>query len=162
MGRFDAGRMNFEPAEMDLRALGNRTRDEVLAATDRACGIDFRIDPGITIVKSDERLLRHVFTNLLTNAVKYSDPGRTVDFSIERRGRNAVCHVRDRGIGIPESDQAGLFQAFHRGGNVGQRPGTGLGLVIVKRCMELHGGEILVESKVGEGTTFTVTWLAFL
>jgi PAS domain S-box-containing protein len=162
LGRFDAGRMEFEPAEMDLRALGNRTREEVLAATDRACEIDFRIDPGITNAKSDERLLRHIFTNLLTNAVKYSEPGSNVEFVIERRGRNAVCRVKDRGIGIPESDQAGLFKAFQRGGNVGQRPGTGLGLVIVKRCVELHGGEISVESKVGEGTTFTVTWLAFL
>jgi signal transduction histidine kinase len=69
--------------------------------------------------------------------------------------------VRDRGIGIPEGDQGWLFNAFHRGRNVGQRPGTGLGLVIVKRCVELHGGQISVQSKVGQGTTVTVTMALF-
>jgi signal transduction histidine kinase len=78
-----------------------------------------------------------------------------------RDGWNAVCRVRDRGIGIPDADRGRLFHAFHRGGNVGRRPGTGLGLVIVKRCVELHGGEITVQSRVGEGTTVTVTLMLF-
>jgi signal transduction histidine kinase len=100
--------------------------------------------------------LRPIFTNLLSNAVKYSEPGRPVEFRLERDGRDVVCTVRDHGIGIPEADQAWLFNAFHRGSNVGPRAGTGLGLVIVKRCVELHGGMIHVESKLGEGTVVTV------
>jgi signal transduction histidine kinase len=75
---------------------------------------------------------------------------------MRREGRNAVFMVRDRGIGIPEQDRQWLFHPFHRGQNVGQRSGTGLGLVIVQRCLDLHRGEIQVESAVGAGTTMTV------
>jgi signal transduction histidine kinase len=67
-----------------------------------------------------------------------------------------ACAIRDQGIGIPEADREWLFNAFHRGHNVDDRPGTGLGLVIVKRCIDLHGGKINVESKLGEGTVVTV------
>jgi len=79
-----------------------------------------------------------------------------VRFEIARAGTEMVCTIRDQGIGIPEADREWLFNAFHRGHNVADRPGTGLGLVIVKRCVDLHRGKILVESKVGKGTTITV------
>jgi signal transduction histidine kinase len=156
LGRLDAGKMDFHPAELDLRALCVRLVDEVHSAIERACPI--RLDAGSipALAHGDERLLRHIFLNLLTNAVKYSEAGQLVDFVLQRDGGQVVCVVRDRGIGIPEADLAGLFNAFHRGHNVGQRPGTGLGLVIVKRCVELHGGEIVVKSRAGEGTTMTV------
>ena len=65
--------------------------------------------------------------------------------------------VRDRGVGISAEDQQKLFTAFHRGANVGSRPGTGLGLMLVKRCTELHGGKVRVTSEIGEGTTVVVT-----
>ena len=107
-------------------------------------------------IEGDERLLRHIFTNLLTNAVKYSGTGRGVRFDIARDGAEMVGTIRDQGIGIPEADREWPFNAFHRGHNVAGRPGTGLGLVIVKRCVDLHRGKILVESKVGKGTTITV------
>jgi signal transduction histidine kinase len=106
---------------------------------------------------ADERLLQHVFSNLLANGVKYSPAGAPVHFKVERTGGQAVCRIRDHGIGIPEADLAQLFQAFHRGSNAGHLPGTGLGLTIVKRCVELHRGEIKVASTVGRGTTVTVT-----
>jgi two-component system, sensor histidine kinase and response regulator len=67
-----------------------------------------------------------------------------------------VCTIRDQGIGIPEADREWLFSAFHRGHNVAGRAGTGLGLVIVKRCVDLHRGRIRLESKVGKGTTISV------
>src|SRR5262249_58209477 len=104
----------------------------------------------------DESLLRHIFTNLLSNAVKYSPPSERVDFLVKREGEDAVCRIFDRGCGIPDADQKRLFQAFHRGSNVRQIPGTGLGLLIVERCVRLHGGQIQVESVEGRGTTFTV------
>jgi signal transduction histidine kinase len=69
--------------------------------------------------------------------------------------------IRDRGIGIPLEDQARLFTSFTRGRNVGSRPGTGLGLVIVQRSVQLHGGTLLLASKPGEGTTVTVTLPTF-
>jgi signal transduction histidine kinase len=64
--------------------------------------------------------------------------------------------VQDHGIGIPERDRARLFEAFHRASNVGETPGTGLGLLIVKRCVDMHHGTVAVQSKEGEGTKFTV------
>ena len=77
-------------------------------------------------------------------------------FQIECHETEISCAIHDQGIGIPEADQEWLFNAFHRGHNVTDRPGTGLGLVIVKRCVDLHGGNIKVESKLDEGTTVTV------
>jgi signal transduction histidine kinase len=88
--------------------------------------------------------------------VKYSDAGRVVQFEIVCAGAEIVCTIRDRGIGIPEADREWLFTAFHRGRNVGDRPGTGLGLIIVKRCVDLHGGTIKVDSKLGDGTSVTL------
>ena len=106
--------------------------------------------------QGDETLLRHILTNLLSNAVKYSPGGTTVELSIERRSGEAELVVRDQGIGIPEPDRKQIFQAFHRARNVGETPGTGLGLVIVKRCVELHGGRISFESTEGKGSRFIV------
>ena len=80
-----------------------------------------------------------------------------MQFEIKRAGPEIVCAVRDQGIGIPDADREWLFNAFHRGHNVDDRPGTGLGLVIVKRCVDLHGGRISVESRLGEGTAVTVS-----
>jgi signal transduction histidine kinase len=69
----------------------------------------------------------------------------------------AVFQIRDRGIGIPTEDQQLLFETFHRATNVGTIPGTGLGLAIVKNCVDIHQGQIAVESEIGVGTTFIVT-----
>jgi len=133
-----------------------RLLDEVLSATNRRCHIELLLSPVPAQAQADERLLGHIFTNLLSNAVKYSEPGTTVCFAVERDGPDAVCTVRDRGIGIPEEDQQHLFKAFQRGSNVGSRPGTGLGLLLVKRCADLHGGKLQLNSQMGEGTTVTV------
>ncbi|HXT39639.1 MAG TPA: ATP-binding protein [Candidatus Angelobacter sp.] len=130
--------------------------DEVLSATNRRCLIELSMVSIPDTAQADERLLGHIFTNLLTNAVKYSEVGASVHFFVQRNGRDAVCVIRDKGIGIPLEDQPQLFKAFHRGGNVGALPGTGLGLLLVKRCAELHRGKVHVNSKVGNGTTVTV------
>ena len=100
--------------------------------------------------------MRHILSNLLSNAAKYSDAGRNILLTVKREGSDAVFRVIDRGCGIPKADLARLFQAFHRGSNVRRVPGTGLGLVIVRRCVEMHGGDISCDSVEGRGTTFTV------
>jgi PAS domain S-box-containing protein len=161
LSRLDAGKLNFQPAALDLNLFCRRVVDEVLSATNRRCSIELSLDSVPILAQADERLLGHIFTNLLSNAVKYSEAGATVHFLVERKGHDAVGVVRDRGIGIPEKDQQQLFDAFHRGSNVGTRPGTGLGMLLVKRCAELHGGRVQVNSKIGEGTTVTVTFPAF-
>jgi PAS domain S-box-containing protein len=156
IGTFDAGKMEFRPTLLELGTFLRRLLDEVLSATNRRCPIEFLLAEIPTKVRADERLLRHIFTNLLTNAVKYSDPGCAVRFEVVCTTAEIVCTIRDQGIGIPEADREWLFNAFHRGCNVADRPGTGLGLVIVKRCVDLHGGQIVVDSKLGEGTSVTV------
>jgi PAS domain S-box-containing protein len=161
LSRLDAGKLNFQPAALDLNTFCRRVVDEVLSATNRRCGIELSLNAIPPEARADERLLGHIFTNLLSNAVKYSEAGSTVHFLAERKGSDAVCVIRDQGIGIPEEDQRQLFKAFHRGSNVGTRPGTGLGLLLVKRCADLHGGKVQVESKFGEGTTVTVIFSAF-
>ena len=79
-----------------------------------------------------------------------------MEFTLGFENGTAVFCVKDHGIGIPTGDRKQLFTAFHRGQNVGQIPGSGLGLVIAKRCVELHGGAIECESVEGRGTTFLV------
>ncbi|AFY31511.1 ATP-binding protein [Calothrix sp. PCC 7507] len=105
----------------------------------------------------DEKLLRHILTNLLGNAIKYSPAGGTVRFEIFCVQGEVIFRIEDEGIGIPEADQENLFNSFQRGSNVGKIPGNGLGLAIVKNYVDLHGGEISVVSKVGFGTTFIVS-----
>jgi signal transduction histidine kinase len=156
LSRLDAGKLDCQPAAVDLNAIFRRVRDEVLSATNRRCEIDLALSPVSAQAQADERLIGHIFTNLLNNAVKYSPPAATVRFAVERDGADAVCTVCDQGIGISEEDQQHLFKAFHRGSNVGERPGTGLGLLLVKRCADLHGGKVELKSKIGEGTTVIV------
>ncbi len=157
LGRLEADRMTFKPAPLDLRTLCQRVCDEIESATSKRCAIHFQMEASSDEAFGDESLLRHIFTNLLSNAVKYSPAGSNVEFAVRPDGPNAICRLADQGCGIPDVDQKRLFQAFHRGSNVQQIPGTGLGLMIVQRCVDLHGGTIQFESTEGRGTTFTVT-----
>jgi PAS domain S-box-containing protein len=157
LGMVEAGKMDFKPAAADVAAFCRHLVDEILSATDRKCAVNLSHSGLAQEGLADKRLLRHIFSNLLSNAIKYSAAGSAVEFMVERNGNEAVCRIRDHGMGIPEEDQPWLFDAFHRGRNVGHVPGTGLGLTIVKRCVELHRGKIRIESAVDQGTDVTVT-----
>jgi signal transduction histidine kinase len=156
LSRLDAGKLEFQPASLDFRGFCQRMVDEVQSATNRRCRIELALDSVPRDASADEQLLGHIFTNLLSNAVKYSEPEAVVRFDIARDGSDAICIVRDMGIGISAEDQEQLFKAFYRGGNVGMRPGTGLGLLVVKRCVDLHRGRVQLVSNLGAGTTVTV------
>jgi PAS domain S-box-containing protein len=160
LGRLDSGGTEFKPAPLDLPNFCRRVCDEMESATNRRCPIALTLDPGgdgeFNVAHGDDAVLRHILTNLLSNAVKYSPAGETAELNVGRDADTAVFRVRDRGCGIPAADQHRLFQAFHRGSNVRQIPGTGLGLLIVRRCVDLHGGSIDFDSSEGQGTTFTV------
>lgn len=156
LGMVEAGTLDFNPAELDFASFCRRIVDELQSATNNKCLVQISLPDDVKIALADERLLQHVFTNLLSNAVKYSPAGSTVHFDVERGGDNAVCRIRDHGMGIPEADIERLFSAFYRGRNASLVPGTGLGLTIVKRCVELHRGKIIIESAVDQGTTVTV------
>lgn len=161
LGRVEEGRMQFAPSAVELEKLCRSLCDEIHSATKGDANVRFEALNSLDGAVSDEALLRHIISNLLSNAVKYSEPGTTVAFTAAREGRNVVLKVRDHGIGIPDTEQEQLFTSFTRGSNVGNRPGTGLGLVVVKRCVDLHCGELKLESTEGEGTTATVSLPVF-
>jgi signal transduction histidine kinase len=99
-----------------------------------------------------------VLGNLLENALKYSDPGSSVGIEVTVEPDGVRCVVRDAGVGIPAEDLPQLFDSFYRGKNVGTVSGTGLGLAVVKRAVDVQHGRIDVHSECGRGTTVTV-WL---
>jgi signal transduction histidine kinase len=107
----------------------------------------------------DEWLLREIFGNLISNAVKYSHPNGLVEIYGTRQAETFTVTIRDHGIGIAEEDQSHLFEAFYRAANARHISGTGLGLVIVKQAVDAYGGTISFESQEGVGTTFTVQLL---
>ena len=104
----------------------------------------------------DRNVLRQLFGNLLSNAIKYSPNGGEIAIDVAGESDRVSVTISDSGIGIPKSDVASLFQSFSRGSNVGTISGTGLGMAIVKSCVDLHNGEILVDSKEGKGTLVTI------
>ena len=156
LGKVEAGQMRCTPTPIALGDFCTRLVDEMHSATQRRCPIELSVQTSETNASADEALLRHIFGNLLSNAVKYSSAGQSVKLTVHQDGDFAVFGVEDQGLGIPAEDQPKIFQAFHRATNVGQVAGTGLGLVIVQRCVELHSGTIALTSEVGRGTCFTV------
>jgi signal transduction histidine kinase len=105
----------------------------------------------------DEKLLRSMLSNLLSNAIKYSPQGGSISLSLEFQLNDLIIKVQDRGIGISSEDQKQLFEPFYRGKNVKTISGTGLGLVVVKKCVDLHQGNIAINSEVSQGTTCIIT-----
>ncbi|NES98311.1 MAG: hybrid sensor histidine kinase/response regulator [Desertifilum sp. SIO1I2] len=105
----------------------------------------------------DEKMLWQILSNLLTNAIKYSPIGETIKLETSCETHKFICQICDRGIGIPPECQTHLFEPFYRATNAKKRPGTGLGLTIVKRAVDLLKGEISINSTIGVGTTVCVT-----
>lgn len=161
LGRVEAGKVAFKPTPVDLVNLANKLIDEGLSASHHRCPVTLTATPDVADAMADETLLRPILSNLLSNAIKYSAEGSPVRLLLTREGNEAVFTVADRGLGIPEADQPRMFEAFHRASNVEHVSGTGLGLLIVRRCVDLHQGRIAFQSTVGEGTTFIVHIPAF-
>ncbi len=157
IGQADSGKLQCELVSLDLQIFCRQLIEEAqITAKDKHLKLEFTSIGEFRDAVWDESLLRHILGNLLTNAIKYSLPGGTVNFELMGQKNAIAFRIQDWGIGIPEPDQKRLFQPFQRAENVGSIPGTGLGLAIVKKCVDAHGGEILLDSKVGIGTTFTV------
>ena len=157
LGRADAGMLDFVPAPVHLPALCARLAEEARAQHPGSrCEVVVRCGAEVGEGRSDEKLLRHILGNLLSNALKYSPGGGVVGFEVRREGGEMVFEVSDRGIGIPGEEVGHLFGSFHRASNVGAIQGTGLGLAIVKHAVDKHGGRIDVASQVGQGSRFTV------
>lgn len=156
IGKAEAGALQFDPKPVDLRDLCHKVVEELRGGVAKQHVIDFVHEFERGSLNLDEKLLRHILTNLLSNAAKYSPTGSTVSLRLSESEGEALIVVGDQGIGIPAEDQARMFESFHRASNVGNRQGTGLGLVIVKKAVELHGGTISIDSKVDAGTRISV------
>lgn len=157
IGRAESGRLSFNPAPVDVAAFCQSLIAEAEQVADSTHRIEFCCQGTGSPAMLDPKLLRHILSNLLSNAIKYSPDGSTIVFTVHQEPEQVTFCVRDQGIGIPEADQARLFEPFHRADNVGSCPGTGLGLAIVKQSVDLHGGTITFESREGVGTAFTVS-----
>ncbi|NEQ24216.1 MAG: PAS domain S-box protein [Microcoleus sp. SIO2G3] len=164
IGQAEAGKLKFEPTRLDLVSWCRDLVDEMQIVventhTDSSAHhtLNFTSSNDCINAEMDEKLLGHILTNLLSNALKYSPEGGAVQFDLVCTDSEARFRISDNGIGIPKSDFAHLFESFSRAQNVGVIQGTGLGLAIVKKAVDLHKGTIAVESAVGVGTTFSVT-----
>ena len=158
IGKSDSGKLSYKPHILDLEKLCAELVEQAqLFAQEKCLNLIFTSSEHCFEFLGDETLLKHIINNLLNNTIKYSIPGGTVLFELIKQEKDIILKFQDQGIGITEKDQKQLFEPFHRGENVGIIPGTGLGLTIVKQCIQDHGGDIAVNSQVGVGSTFTVT-----
>ena len=157
--RMEAGRREYR---MDPIDLGPWLRDLAITFQARCSDSASRIEPAVPAtlptVGADREALASAVENLLDNAMKYSPGQPTVWLSAEAATDGVVIRVRDAGVGIAEVDRAGVFEAFQRGsGEITRRvKGAGIGLSLVRHIVEAHGGRIAYESRIGEGTTFTL------
>lgn len=153
INRAETGKLDFNPKPLDLNLYCRRLIEEMQLSAGSQYTLTFTCHGTNIPVCLDEKLLRSILSNLLSNAIKYSPQGGDVHLTLEFKPRLVLLQVHDHGIGIPVDDQNQLFEPFHRGKNVRTIPGTGLGLVVVKKCVDLHQGTIRINSKVGIGTT---------
>lgn len=156
LGKAEAEKLEFEPKMMNLNQFCRDLVSEIQLNNHQHSFIITSLG-SCEFIQADEKLLRPILTNLLSNATKYSTSGSVIRVQLVRQVRNVILQITDQGIGIPVADQQRLFEPFYRGKNVGDIPGTGLGLAVVKKLLDACNGQILVESAIGVGTTFTIT-----
>jgi signal transduction histidine kinase len=159
LSKIEAGRMDLEPSSFELpTAIDNA----ILLMSERAARKDIVIgrtlDERLGVVRADERKVKQVLLNLLSNALKFTPPGGRVDVRAVRHLDTVEISVSDTGVGITPEDQDAVFEEFRQVGTTARKvEGTGLGLALSRKFVELHGGKISVKSEVGVGSTFTFT-----
>jgi signal transduction histidine kinase len=160
LSKIEAGRLELSPSTFELPV----TIDNALVLMrDRArragVALSQDVESGVGAMTADERKLKQILINLLTNAVKFTKDGGSVALRARRVDDDVEIAVADTGIGISSEDRDVIFEEFRQAGDEWARnkEGTGLGLALTKRLVELHGGRIWVESELGRGSTFTLT-----
>jgi PAS domain S-box-containing protein len=157
LGRLDVGKTNFNkeitslPEILEQVALEHRST----SGDDRILVI--RSEGNERQLNLDSQLISHAIANLIANAFKYSEGAQAPELIVKYFESGVEIDIVDYGVGIPVKDKKDLFESFSRASNVGDIDGTGLGLVIVKQFVKMHGGEVSFESKLGKGSTFKVT-----
>ena len=160
LSKIEAGRMELEAQAFDLpAALDNALTLIRERAARHSIGLVVHVDPAIGEVVADERKVKQVLLNLLSNAVKFTPEGGKITMSAALNGEAVAVSVADTGIGIAAGDQEAVFEEFRQVGDdyARKREGTGLGLALARRLVELHGGTLSLESELGKGSTFTFT-----
>jgi len=155
IGKIEAKVLEVDPQPLDLRQFA----EALLAEQDYhrpQSPIELLCRSRQLPATLDERLLRSILTNLLSNAIRYTPVDRPIRLKLARRQQQLILQVQDEGVGIPPADRRHLFEPFQRGRNVSNIPGTGLGLSIVKQFVDLQQGTIEVTSRLNRGTTVTV------
>ncbi|MEM1242483.1 MAG: CHASE domain-containing protein [Cyanobacteria bacterium P01_H01_bin.26] len=156
LSRAESGKLQLAPEIINLPHYCQQLIEEVRFSFETPPAIDLRTSGDCQKIYADPQLLRAMITNLLSNAVKYSGSQPKVTLSVTCGSGDITLQVQDWGIGIPETDQARLYEAFYRGTNVGNIAGTGLGLSVVNACLQLHQGILICDSQVDQGTTFKI------
>ena len=160
LSKIEAGRMDLDLASFHLpTALSNAMTLIRERAQRHGIQLGLDVDPKLNEIQADERKVKQILVNLLSNAVKFTPDGGRVDVIAKMDSTKVAIAVRDTGIGIAPEDQAAVFEEFKQVGRDYTRKaeGTGLGLALTKRFVELHGGEISLASAPGKGSTFTIT-----
>ena len=156
LDKLDAGKLSVAIQTMDICSLIENTTSELSTLTKKDQTIACSLEVDQCEIESDPQIIKQVMNNLVSNAIKYSGEGSTIFIDVREFEGGYSISVKDEGIGIPENDQKHLFQKFFRAHNSSHIQGTGLGLNIVEKYLELIGGEITFESKEHEGSTFTI------
>jgi PAS domain S-box-containing protein len=157
MKKVEANELHLNPSLLNLTQFCQDLTEELQQGAAARHTITFTSQEQCSAVNLDKKLLRHILTNLLLNAIKYSPEGGEVKLDVSCQNKQVILRIQDSGSDIPQADQDLLFKMFNQNGKVGVVAGSGLGLLIVKQCIDLQGGEIAVESTPGVGTTLTVT-----
>jgi PAS domain S-box-containing protein len=156
LGKLDEGKVGAQLSTLDIKDFIEDTIEDLRGLTKDGQNIVYH-NSGGTLIHSDKKLLKNILINLITNAIKFSNENDeiTVKSSVDKK--HAVISVADKGIGISKEDQQHLFSSFFRGKNAVNIQGTGLGLHIVKRYLDIINGSIKLDSVLGQGTTITIT-----
>ena len=156
LGKLDEGKVGINITEFNLQEFITDTIDEMkgLLKQDQEVVSSYE---GETMIFSDKKLLKNIIINLFTNAIKFSSEESKIIINSGVANEEAHIIITDQGIGIPQQDQEHLFTSFFRGGNATNIAGTGLGLHIVKRYVDLLKGALHLQSELNEGTTITIT-----
>jgi signal transduction histidine kinase len=157
LGRIEEGKIQVHYSSIFMHELATEIVDEVQGLLKPGQIIHHDVSPSLKAV-SDKRLLKHIFVNLLTNASKFSPANANIHWKIWEKDEQILATVEDEGMGIPEEDKTYLFSSFFRGRNVTNIQGTGLGLHIVKRYVDMLQGTISVESELGKGTKIFISF----
>ncbi len=157
LNRAERGKFDPKPEKTDLKVLCMDLLDQHIAQAGERVEIVLHYKCNKNTFLLDERHINHILSNLLSNAVKFSPDGGVVDVIVDYRDGHLKLEVSDMGRGIPAEEQKNIFEPFHRGRDVSNIPGSGLGLTIVKNNVEMLNGSISFKSKPHKGTTFFVT-----